>query len=127
VTEAAAIPNILNIGCGIISSANKYPGVIIATSDSPVHIYTILPDATSGTFNAASAAKSLVTGESAKIIKMVAADIDGDGDLDFVIATSTTSNLVYYRNDGSGAFNRWLIDTLPSAINDIALGKLQNN
>jgi hypothetical protein len=118
------IPNIISIGVGVISSQSDYPGVVVAAGSSKTYqVYVLAPDA-DGSFD--TTAKISVYSSSTQIIKLVGADVDGDGDVDFVISTAS-NQIVYYRNDGSGKFNGWIIDTLPMGINDISLGKIQNN
>jgi hypothetical protein len=124
VTASGTLPTIISIAVGKISSQSEYPGVVVLAKSSGVYkIYAIAPDA-DGSFDSSPAI--LRISSTVQILKLVGGDIDNDGDVDFVVSTAGNA-IVYYRNDGSGKFNSWTIDTLPMGVNDIALGKLQNN
>lgn len=55
------------------------------------------------------------------------ADIDGDGDLDVILAEKTSQKVRYFANDGFGGFNELTDNTLSAEITGISAADLDND
>ncbi|QDS92976.1 Cadherin domain protein [Roseimaritima multifibrata] len=55
------------------------------------------------------------------------ADLDNDGDIDFVTSNFSTGEISWHENDGSGSFTQRLIAVDANGITDIAIGDMDDD
>jgi hypothetical protein len=75
---------------------------------------------------AASGETSFIKPEGSVPSDLVAADLNGDGKLDFVVSYSSSDNLGVFLNDGNGQFTASSVP-LPASPTKIAVGEYLNN